>query len=148
MTSLLMTDHPLEFEPPILTYNPPIQAAEEIQKEHPPMMLFVSISGAKFRDPSICNVTYKDVIKAKSVHFIGEKDWLKLPSQELTTTFDNPLITRHPQGHTAPRLGKSNEKLPLSFYFHGSCVGGGPKEASEHVNNENLEEGKKLEKPN
>lgn len=78
----------------------------KILKEHPPMKLFVSISGAKFRDPNICNIAYKDVMKVKSVHFIGEKDWLKLPSQELTTAFENPLIIRHPQGHTVPRLGK------------------------------------------
>lgn len=80
------------------------------------MKLFVSVSGAKFRDPSIGNVAYKDVIKVKSVHFIGEKDWLKIPSQELTTAFQNPLIIRHPQGHTVPRLGKSNYKFPLSYF--------------------------------
>ncbi|KAH0662333.1 hypothetical protein KY284_027264 [Solanum tuberosum] len=78
----------------------------KILKEHPPMKLFVSISGAKFRDPNICNIAYKDMMKVKSVHFVGEKDWLKLPSQELTTGFENPLIIRHPQGHTVPRLGK------------------------------------------
>ncbi|PHU14642.1 hypothetical protein BC332_15847 [Capsicum chinense] len=80
----------------------------KILKEQPPMKLFVSVSGAKFRDPSIGNVAYKDVIKVKSVHFIGEKDWLKIPSQELTTAFQNPLIIRHPQGHTVPRLGKDS----------------------------------------
>ncbi|KAG8367773.1 hypothetical protein BUALT_Bualt16G0107600 [Buddleja alternifolia] len=80
------------------------QAQGKILKEHPPMKLFVSISGSKFRDPSICEVAYKDPIKTKSVHFIGEKDWLKLPSEELATAFENPLIIRHPQGHTVPRL--------------------------------------------
>ncbi|RDX65742.1 Esterase C25G4.2 [Mucuna pruriens] len=60
--------------------------------------------GSKFRDPSICDVAYKDPIKAKSVHFIGDKDWLKLPSEDLASAFDKPLIIRHPQGHTVPRL--------------------------------------------
>ncbi|KAK6127161.1 hypothetical protein DH2020_039090 [Rehmannia glutinosa] len=84
----------------------------KILKEHPPMKLFVSISGSKFRDPTICEVAYKDPIKVKSVHFIGEKDWLKLPSEELATAFENPLIIRHPQGHTVPRLGEDGvEKL-------------------------------------
>ncbi|KOM38654.1 hypothetical protein LR48_Vigan03g203600 [Vigna angularis] len=59
---------------------------------------------SKFRDPSICDVAYKDPIKAKSVHFIGDKDWLKLPSEDLASAFDKPLILRHPQGHTVPRL--------------------------------------------
>ncbi|OIW03244.1 hypothetical protein TanjilG_21773 [Lupinus angustifolius] len=76
----------------------------KLLKEHPPIKLCVSISGSKFRDPSICDVAYKDPLKAKSVHFIGDKDWLKLPSEELASAFDTPLIIRHPQGHTVPRL--------------------------------------------
>ncbi|XP_059289613.1 dihydrofolate reductase-like [Lycium ferocissimum] len=125
----------------------------KILKEHPPMKLFVSISGAKFRDPSISNVAYKDIIKAKSVHFIGEKDWLKLPSQELTTTFEKPLIIRHPQGHTVPRLDEAAvETLKtwtrgIALSYSQSSLGEGPIEACERVNIENLEEGKKLKKP-
>lgn len=69
------------------------------------MKLFVSISGCKFRDPAITNVAYKDTIKVKSVQFIGDKDWLKVPSEDLLTAFENPLLIRHPQGHTVPRLG-------------------------------------------
>ncbi|KAK6942109.1 Serine hydrolase FSH [Dillenia turbinata] len=59
---------------------------------------------AQFRDPSICQIAYEKPIKVKSVHFIGDKDWLKLPSEELATAFDNPLVIRHPQGHVVPRL--------------------------------------------
>lgn len=77
----------------------------KILKDHPPMKLLVSISGTKFKDPSICEIAYKEPIKVKSVHFIGEKDWLKLPSQELASAFEDPLIINHPQGHTVPRLG-------------------------------------------
>ncbi|KAJ1392382.1 Serine hydrolase FSH [Sesbania bispinosa] len=80
------------------------QAQGKLLKEHPPIKFFIAISGSKFRDPSICDVAYKDIIKAKSVHFIGEKDWLKLPSEELASAFEKPLIIRHPQGHTVPRL--------------------------------------------
>lgn len=78
----------------------------KILKEHPRMQLFVSISGSKFREASICEVAYKDPVRVKSVHFIGEKDWLKLPSEELATAFVDPLVIRHPQGHTVPRLGR------------------------------------------
>lgn len=80
------------------------QAEGKILNDHPPIKLLVSISGSKFRDPTICDVAYKHPIKVKSVHFIGEKDWLKLPSQELAAAFHNPLIISHPQGHTVPRL--------------------------------------------
>ncbi|CAK7340320.1 unnamed protein product [Dovyalis caffra] len=79
----------------------------KVLKEHPPFKLFVSVSGSKFRDPSICDVAYKDTIKVKSVHFIGAKDWLKEPSEELATAFQNPLLIRHPQGHTVPRLDEA-----------------------------------------
>ncbi|XP_059668251.1 dihydrofolate reductase-like [Cornus florida] len=90
------------------------QVQGRVLKEHPPMKMFVSISGSKFRDPSICEVAYKDPIKVKSVHFIGAKDWLRLPSEELATAFDNPLIIRHPQGHTVPRLDEEAvEKLQM-----------------------------------
>ncbi|KAL5546922.1 hypothetical protein UlMin_006609 [Ulmus minor] len=91
------------------------QAQGKVLKEHPPMKLFVSISGSKFRDPSICDVAYKDTIKVKSVHFIGAKDWLKLPSEDLATAFDNPLIIRHPQGHTVPRLDEEATKQLKSW---------------------------------
>ncbi|XP_020218911.1 esterase OVCA2 [Cajanus cajan] len=84
------------------------QAQGKVLKEHPPIKFFISISGSKFRDPSICDVAYKDPIKAKSVHFIGEKDWLKLPSEDLASAFDKPLIIRHPQGHTVPRLDEAS----------------------------------------
>ncbi|KAL2320555.1 hypothetical protein Fmac_029524 [Flemingia macrophylla] len=80
----------------------------KVLKEHPPIKFFISISGSKFRVPSICDIAYKDPIKAKSVHFIGEKDWLKLPSEDLASAFDKPLMIRHPQGHTVPRLDEAS----------------------------------------
>ncbi|KAF8398137.1 hypothetical protein HHK36_017063 [Tetracentron sinense] len=87
--------------------RPDLRRRGKVLKEHPPMKLFVSISGSKFRDPSMCEIAYKEPIRVRSVHFIGAKDWLKLPSEELATAFDNPLIIRHPQGHTVPRLDEA-----------------------------------------
>ncbi|KAH7845032.1 hypothetical protein Vadar_034417 [Vaccinium darrowii] len=88
------------------------QAQGKVLKDHPPIKLFVSVSGSKFRDPSICEIAYKDPINVRSVHFIGAKDWLRLPSEDLASSFHNPLIIRHPQGHTVPRLDEDAvEKL-------------------------------------
>ncbi|KAG2647692.1 hypothetical protein PVAP13_2KG569900 [Panicum virgatum] len=87
------------------------QSQGKVLSDHPPIKFMVSISGSKFRDPSICNIAYKDPIKVKSVHFIGEKDWLKIPSEELASAFVDPLIIRHPQGHTVPRLDDASVKL-------------------------------------
>lgn len=78
------------------------------------MKLFIAIAGSKFRKPEISEVAYKDKIKVKSVHFVGAKDWLKLPSQDLAAAFENPLIIHHPQGHTVPRLGIA---LITTFFF-------------------------------
>ncbi|CAL5071072.1 unnamed protein product [Urochloa decumbens] len=86
------------------------QAQGKVLTDHPPIKFMVSISGSKFRDPGICDIAYKDSIKVKSVHFIGEKDWLKVPSEELASAFDDPLIIRHPQGHTVPRLDDASVK--------------------------------------
>ncbi|KAF9622618.1 hypothetical protein IFM89_032517 [Coptis chinensis] len=82
------------------------QAQGKVLKDHPPFKLFISVSGIKFRDPSICDIAYKDPIRVRSVHFIGAKDWLKVPSEELAAAFKDPLIINHPQGHSVPRLGK------------------------------------------
>lgn len=105
----------------------------KILKDHPPMKLFVSISGTKFKDPSICEVAYKDPITVKSVHFIGAKDWLKLPSQELASAFKDPLIINHPYGHTVPRLGAH---LYLSNFYSSICRSS--KNTPWYFNEENL----------
>ncbi|GJN33472.1 hypothetical protein PR202_gb22076 [Eleusine coracana subsp. coracana] len=86
------------------------QAQGKVLSDHPPIKFMVSVSGSKFRDPSICDIAYKDPITVKSVHFIGEKDWLKVPSEELASAFVDPLIMRHPQGHTVPRLDDASVK--------------------------------------
>ncbi|KAH6819312.1 hypothetical protein C2S51_002915 [Perilla frutescens var. frutescens] len=124
------------------------QAQGKILKEHPLISLFVSISGSKFRDPSIAEVAYKDPIKVRSVHFVGEKDWLKLPSEELAAAFESPLIIRHPQGHTVPRLDEEAVKKLGSWIEHSvvlqSSIDGAYAEI-EHENTKNEEEAKQKE---
>ncbi|XP_074353639.1 uncharacterized protein LOC141692635 [Apium graveolens] len=112
-------------------------AQGKILKDHPPMKLFVSISGTKFKDPSICEVAYKDPITVKSVHFIGAKDWLKLPSQELASAFKDPLIINHPQGHTVPRLDEEALKKLSNWIADAG-------EAALHVGNGVLNENKSM----
>ncbi|WCJ19842.1 hypothetical protein M5689_002116 [Euphorbia peplus] len=125
------------------------QTQGKILKEHPPMKLCISISGAKFRDPKISEIAYKDKIKVKSVHFIGAKDWLKLPSEDLATAFDNPLIIRHPQGHTVPRLDEGATQQLSSWVaeiqqFHSTILDA----KLENINGETkLDEKKVKENP-
>ncbi|XP_039128387.1 dihydrofolate reductase-like [Dioscorea cayenensis subsp. rotundata] len=87
------------------------QAQGKILQDHPPFKFFVSISGSKFKDPSIYEIAYKDPIKVRSVHFIGAKDWLKVPSEDLASAFHNPLIIRLPHGHTVPRLDENTTEI-------------------------------------
>nr|NP_001409262.1 dihydrofolate reductase [Nelumbo nucifera] len=134
------------------------QAQGKLLKEHPPMKLFVSISGSKFRDPSICDVAYKDPIRVRSVHFIGAKDWLRVPSEELATAFDKPLIIRHLQGHTVPRLDEAATEqlrgwtseiiqgIDVSDNIHGLQLQNGEAKATENGMPEAVQETDKTEK--
>nr|NP_001409293.1 dihydrofolate reductase [Nymphaea colorata] len=84
-------------------------------KNHPPIRLFISISGCKFRDPSICQVAYKEKLTVKSAHLIGDNDWLREPSEDLLTSFNNPLLIRHPKGHVVPKLDDASSKQLRSW---------------------------------
>ncbi|XP_047949975.1 family of serine hydrolases 2-like isoform X3 [Salvia hispanica] len=95
------------------------QAHGMILKQHPPIALFVSISGSKFKDPAISEVAYKELIKVRSVHFVGERDWQKLPSEKMAAAFDHPLIICHPQGHTVPRIDEETVEKFSSWIRHG-----------------------------
>ncbi|KAL1813427.1 hypothetical protein ACET3Z_023492 [Daucus carota] len=108
-------------------------AQGKILKDHPPMKLFVSIAGAKFKTPSICEVAYKEPIKVKSLHCIGAKDWLKLPSEKLASAFQDPLIINHPYGHTVPRLDEEAVKKIRDWIAD-------VREAESHVGNGVLNE--------
>uniref|UniRef100_A0A161ZXV7 Serine hydrolase domain-containing protein n=1 Tax=Daucus carota subsp. sativus TaxID=79200 RepID=A0A161ZXV7_DAUCS len=89
--------------------------------------------GAKFKTPSICEIAYKEPIKVKSVHCIGAKDWLKVPSEKLASAFEDPLIINHPYGHTVPRLDEEAVKKIRDWIADVS-------EADSHVGNGVLNE--------
>eukprot|EP01018_Ginkgo_biloba_P039077 Gb_39256 [translate_table: standard] len=84
-------------------------------KNHPPIRFVICISGSKFNDPSLCELPYSEPIKCPSVHLIGAKDWLKERGEELMQAFEKPLLIRHPQGHTVPRLGITTVLNPISI---------------------------------
>ncbi|KAJ7529132.1 hypothetical protein O6H91_15G035200 [Diphasiastrum complanatum] len=68
-----------------------------------PLRLIVIISGAKFPSSKM-ELAYRETIRCPSIHFIGEKDYLKTPGEELVKLFQSPFIIRHSYGHTIPRL--------------------------------------------
>ncbi|GAB2230004.1 hypothetical protein Droror1_Dr00014260 [Drosera rotundifolia] len=77
----------------------------KVLQDHPPIKLLISIAGST--KPSIADVAYKETNKVKSVHFIGAKDWLRIPSEDFAIAFEDPVLIRHPQGHTVPRLDEA-----------------------------------------
>ncbi|XP_042036459.1 esterase AGAP003155-like [Salvia splendens] len=81
----------------------------------PKIKLVVIISGAKFRNPSIIEKTYSAPIQCRSVHFIGDQDFLKEYGTELLDSFVDPVVIRHPNGHTIPRFDEEGLKSMLTF---------------------------------
>lgn len=71
--------------------------------------------GSKFGAPKLASNAFSSTIKLPSIHIIGETDFLKEQGEGLLDSFEDPLVIRHPKGHTVPRLDdKSMEKM-LSF---------------------------------
>ncbi|EPS65400.1 hypothetical protein M569_09376, partial [Genlisea aurea] len=75
----------------------------------------VIIGGAKFRDPSLSQPAYSSPIHCPSVHFLGDQDFLKEYGIELVGSYVNPLIIKHPKGHTIPRFDEEGLNKMLSF---------------------------------
>ncbi|XP_047962343.1 esterase AGAP003155-like [Salvia hispanica] len=81
----------------------------------PKIKLVVIIAGAKFRHPSVIEKAYSTPIRCWSVHFIGDQDFLKEYGTELLDSFVDPVVIRHPKGHTIPRFDEEGLKSMLSF---------------------------------
>ncbi|RCV24945.1 hypothetical protein SETIT_5G127000v2 [Setaria italica] len=50
---------------------------------------------------------FNSKIMCPSLHFIGDHDFAKVHNEELVEAFVDPLVIRHPCGHTIPNLGES-----------------------------------------
>ncbi|KAL0314097.1 UNVERIFIED_CONTAM: Rhodanese-like domain-containing protein 6 [Sesamum angustifolium] len=81
----------------------------------PKIKVVVIIGGAKFRNPSIVEKAYSSPIQCPSVHFLGDEDFLKPYGTELLESFVDPLVIRHPKGHTIPRFDEKGLDSMLSF---------------------------------
>ncbi|KAK8594123.1 hypothetical protein V6N13_125933 [Hibiscus sabdariffa] len=83
----------------------------KVLKKHPPFIMFVSILGSKFRDPSACKVAYKDKTEVKSVHFIGSKDQLKTSTEQLHNRVADILVQS--EGAMPSALGNTMNRKVL-----------------------------------
>jgi len=81
----------------------------------PPLQFVIIVSGGKFKSNNISQAAYSSAIKCPSVHFLGEKDFLKPFGEDLLGSFVDPVVIKHPRAHTVPRLDE--EGLRTMSYF-------------------------------
>lgn len=82
----------------------------------PPLQFVIIVGGAKFKALLHFNQSaYSSAIKCPSLHFIGDKDFLKPYGEELLKSFVDPVVIRHPMAHTVPRLDNEGVKAINSF---------------------------------
>ncbi|KAG6474426.1 esterase CBG03338-like [Zingiber officinale] len=70
----------------------------------PKVRWLVIMGGAMFKAPEVAERVYPSKIDCASLHFIGEKDFLRRNGEKLLEWFDDPVVIRHAKGHTVPRL--------------------------------------------
>uniref|UniRef100_A0A3B6C7X5 Serine hydrolase domain-containing protein n=1 Tax=Triticum aestivum TaxID=4565 RepID=A0A3B6C7X5_WHEAT len=81
----------------------------------PRVKFVMTISGAKIQSPALAAKAYANKINCTSLHFIGDGDFVKAHGEELADSFVDPLVIRHPAGHTVPRLDEKGLQAMLSF---------------------------------
>jgi len=94
---------------------PGLQARGLALTRVPKVKCVVIIGGAKFQSPAVAEKAYVSKIECPSLHFIGEMDFLKTPGETLLESFVDPLVIRHPKGHTVPRLDDKSLEMMLDF---------------------------------
>lgn len=75
----------------------------------------IVIAGAKIRAPAAVARAFDTKITCPSLHFIGEEDFMKVHSEELVRAFADPLVIRHPCGHTVPKLDEKGLQTMLTY---------------------------------
>ncbi|KAK4740877.1 hypothetical protein SAY87_024465 [Trapa incisa] len=94
---------------------PGLQAKGIALKKVPKMKFIIIIGGAKFRGACVAENAYSSPITCPSLHFLGENDFLKPYGLELLESCVEPIVIRHPKGHTIPRIDDENLPVMMSF---------------------------------
>ncbi|KAJ8765598.1 hypothetical protein K2173_014720 [Erythroxylum novogranatense] len=91
----------------------------------PAIKFVIIISGAKFGaskfgTPEMAATAFSTPIELPSLHFTGEKDFMKEEGKLLIESFVDPMVIHHSKGHTVPRLEGRNLEIMSSFIdkFH------------------------------
>ncbi|KAG7539300.1 Serine hydrolase FSH [Arabidopsis suecica] len=87
----------------------------------PKVKFLVIISGAKFPglmfgEPKAAVNAFSSPVRCPSLHFIGERDFLKTEGEVLVESFVEPVVIHHSGGHIIPKLDTKAEEKVLSFF--------------------------------
>ncbi|KAF8023356.1 hypothetical protein BT93_F0761 [Corymbia citriodora subsp. variegata] len=94
---------------------PGLQAEGVALTKVPKIKFVIIIGGAKFKSPSVAEKAYASPIQCPSLHFLGETDFLKPYGEELLESCADPIVVRHPKGHTIPRLDEKGLEATAKF---------------------------------
>ncbi|KAI3806702.1 hypothetical protein L1987_22616 [Smallanthus sonchifolius] len=94
---------------------PGLQAKGIVLTRVPKIGFLAIISGAKLKNKALAEKAYSLPIRCPSLHFLGDKDFLKPYGIELLKSAENPLVIHHLKGHTIPRLDDEGLETMLKF---------------------------------
>uniref|UniRef100_A0A2N9IEM5 Serine hydrolase domain-containing protein n=1 Tax=Fagus sylvatica TaxID=28930 RepID=A0A2N9IEM5_FAGSY len=94
---------------------PGLQAQGVALAKVPKIKFLIIIGGAKLKAESVAEKAYSSPIQCASLHFLGEKDFLKEYGKELLESCVDPVVIHHPKGHTIPRLDEKGLQIMESF---------------------------------
>lgn len=94
---------------------PGLQAKGVALQKVPKIKYLIIIGGAKFKEPSLAETAFSLPVQIPSLHFLGDQDFLKEHGIELLKSFVDPVVIKHPKGHTVPRLDEKGLSMMLNF---------------------------------
>lgn len=80
----------------------------------PHISFLIVVGGGKGRAKSF-QPAYADTISCPSLHFLGDKDFMRVYGEPLLLSFKDPVVLRHPFGHFLPRLGATEGQVFRDF---------------------------------
>ncbi|BFI24760.1 hypothetical protein MPTK2_1g14600 [Marchantia polymorpha subsp. ruderalis] len=81
-----------------------------------PRFTFIVLIGGCRSKALVLRPAYFDPILTPSLHFIGEKDFMKEGGELLITSFKDATVIHHPHGHLIPRLGDEELKTCRAYF--------------------------------
>lgn len=105
---------------------PGLQAKGVALTKVPKIKFLIVIGGAKLKSPTVAEKAYSSPIQCPSLHFLGEKDFLKPYGLELLESCVDPVVIHHPKGHTVPRIDEKGLETMNSFLekIQNEVIGG------------------------